>query len=94
MEDLLFEHEIDDKLQDSTSSNQCFPKTTYMIGPDGFVINVPVPQYSGNFFKQYTIPKYAFDMAIKTYLPDLIKNDPDIRNMISDIVRKEIRKTR
>lgn len=70
------------------------PKVQYIIGPNGFLINVPVPQFSGHFYKQYTIPKYAFDIAIKAYLPNLIKNDPDIRNMISDIVRKEIRKTR
>lgn len=70
------------------------PKVSYMIGPDEFIINVPIPQFNGHYYKQYTIPKYAFDIAIKAYLPDLIKNDPDIRNMISDIVRKEIRKTR
>ena len=70
-------------------------KVSYMVGFNGdFLINIPVPQFSGHYFKQYTIPKYAFDIAIKAYLPDLIKNDPDIRNMISDIVRKEIRKTR
>lgn len=70
------------------------PKISYMIGPNEFIINIPIPQFGGHFFKQYTIPKYAFDIAIKAYLPDLIKSDPDIRNMISDIVRKEIRKTR
>lgn len=70
------------------------PKVSYMVDHDKFMINVPIPQFGGHFFKQYTIPKYAFDIVIKAYLPDLIKNDPDIRNMISDIVRKEIRKTR
>lgn len=70
------------------------PKVSYMVDHDKFMINVPIPQFCGHFFKQYTIPKYAFDIVIKAYLPDLIKNDPDIRNMISDIVRKEIRKTR
>lgn len=70
------------------------PKVSYMVDHDKFMINVPIPQFAGHFFKQYTIPKYAFDIVIKAYLPDLIKNDPDIRNMISDIVRKEIRKTR
>lgn len=70
------------------------PRVQYMIGSNKLIINVPIPQFSGHFFKQYTIPKYAFDIVIKAYLPDLIKSDPDIRNMISDIVRKEIRKTR
>ena len=70
------------------------PRVQYMIGSNKLIINVPITQFSGHFFKQYTIPKYAFDIVIKAYLPDLIKSDPDIRNMISDIVRKEIRKTR
>lgn len=70
------------------------PRVQYMVDHDKLLINVPIPQFNRHLFKQYTVPKYAFDIVIKAYLPDLIKSDPDIRNMISDIVRKEIRKTR
>ncbi len=70
-------------MEDTTS------KVSYMINSNQFIINEPIPQYHGHFYKQYTIPKHIFDMAIKEYLPDLIKNNPDIRNMISDIIGKE-----
>ena len=45
-------------------------------------------------FKPYNIHKYVLTEAIKEYLPELINTDQDIRNMISNIIKKEIRKTR
>ena len=27
------------------------PKIQYIIGPNGFLINVPVPQFNGHFYK-------------------------------------------
>lgn len=50
--------------------------------------------HNSNMYKSYDIPKYVFTEAIKAYLPELIQTDPDIRNMISSVIKKEIRKTR
>ena len=50
--------------------------------------------HNSNMYKSYDIPKYVFTEAIKTYLPELIQTDPDIRNMISSVIKKEIRKAR
>ena len=50
--------------------------------------------HNSNMYKSYNIPKYVFTETIKTYLPELIHTDPDIRNMISNIIKKELRKSR
>lgn len=80
---------IADKINDTS---KC-PKTEYTISNQGLNISTPV-QGSSNMYKSYDIPKYIFTEVIKTYLPELINTDQDIRNMISNIIKKEIRKSR
>lgn len=80
---------IADKMSDTSE----WPKTEYTISDQGLHVSTPVPG-SSNIYKSYDIPKYVFTEAIKTYLPELINTDPDIKNMISNIVKKEIRKSR
>lgn len=71
---------IIDKMSDTSG----WPNTEYAISNQGY----------SNIYKSYNIPKYVFTETIKTYLPELIHTDPDIRNMISNIIKKEIRKSR
>ncbi len=80
---------IADKMSDTSE----WPKTEYTISNQGLNVRTPVPGCS-NVYKSYDIPKYVFTEAIKTYLPELINTDPNIRNMISNIIKKEIRKSR
>lgn len=80
---------IADKMSDTSE----WPKTKYTISNQGLHVSTPVPG-SSNMYKSYNIPKYVFTDAIKAYLPELINTDPDIRNMISNIIKKEIRKSR
>lgn len=80
---------IADKINDTS---KC-PKTEYAISDQGLNVITPVPG-SSNMYKSYDIPKYVFTEAIKVYLPELINTDQNIRNMISNIIKKEIRKSR
>lgn len=80
---------IIDKMSDTSG----WPKTEYTISDQGLHVSTPVPG-SSNIYKSYNIPKYVFTEAIKAYLPELIQTDPDIRNMISSVIKKEIRKAR
>lgn len=80
---------IIDKMSDTSG----WLNTEYTISNQGLNVKTPVPGYS-NIYKSYNIPKYVFTETIKTYLPELIHTDPDIRNMISNIIKKEIRKSR
>ena len=80
---------IIDKMSDTSE----WPNTEYTISNQGLNVKTPVPGCS-NIYKSYNIPKYVFTETIKTYLPELIHTDPDIRNMISNIIKKEIRKSR
>lgn len=80
---------IADKMSDTSG----WPRTEYTISDQGLHVITPVPG-SSNIFKTYNIPKYVFTEAIKAYLPELIQTDPDIRNMISSVIKKEIRKAR
>ena len=80
---------IADKMSDTSE----WPNTEYTISNEGLNIKTPVPG-SYNIYKSYDIPKHVFTDVIKTYLPELIHTDPDIKNMISNIVKREIRKSR
>lgn len=80
---------IIDKMNDTSG----WPKTEYTISDQGLNVRTPIPG-SSNIYKSYDIPKYVFTTAIKEFLPELIQTDPDIRNMISSVIKKEIRKAR
>lgn len=80
---------IVDKMSDTSG----WSKTEYTISDQGLHVSTPVPG-SSNIYKSYNIPKYVFTEAIKAYLPELIQTDPNIRNMISSVIKKEIRKAR
>jgi hypothetical protein len=82
---------IIDKINDTSN----WPRTEYTISDKGLTVKTPMVGYhNSNIYKSYEIPKYVFTEAIKAYLPELIQTDPDIRNMISSVIKKEIRKTR
>ena len=82
-----------DSVVDKINDTSGWPRTEYTISNQGLNVRTPLPGYS-NTYKSYNIPKYVFTEAIKTYLPELIQTDPDIRNMISNVIKKEIRKAR
>lgn len=82
-----------DSIIDKMNDTSGWPKTEYTISDQGLNVRTPIPG-SSNMFKSYNIPKYVFTTAIKEFLPELIHTDPDIRNMISSVIKKEIRKAR
>ena len=80
-----------DKINDTSN----WSKAEYTISDKGLTVKTPMVGYhNSNMYKSYEIPKYVFTEAIKAYLPELIQTDPDIRNMISSVIKKEIRKSR
>jgi len=91
-------YNITDKLDSIISKindTSNWSETEYTISDKGLTVKTPMIGYhNSNMYKSYEIPKYVFTEAIKTYLPELIQTDPDIRNMISSVIKKEIRKSR
>lgn len=84
-----------DSVVDKINDTSGWPKTEYTISDKGLTVKTPMIGYNNsNMYKSYDIPKYVFTEAIKAYLPELIYTDPDIRNMISSVIKKEIRKAR
>ena len=82
-----------DSVIDKMNDTSGWPRTEYTISDKGLNVRTPVPGTS-DLYKSYDIPKYVFTTAIKEFLPELIQTDPDIRNMISNVIKKEIRKAR
>lgn len=80
-------------LIDQMNDTSVWPRTEYTISDKGLNVRTTVPGTS-DLYKSYDIPKYVFTTAIKEFLPELIQTDPDIRNMISNVIKKEIRKAR
>lgn len=80
-------------LIDQMNDTSGWPRTEYTISDKGLNVRTPVPGTS-DLYKSYDIPKCVFTTAIKEFLPELIQTDPDIRNMISNVIKKEIRKAR
>lgn len=84
-----------DSVIDKINDTSDWPRTKYTISDKNLTVKTPMIGYhNSNIYKSYEIPKYVFTEVIKAYLPELIQTDPDIRNMISSVIKKEIRKAR